>query len=110
MRNRSTMEKFIYKNTSNKPYRVIVTHNGKRYNGGVHVTISDAIESRDRLVREINKPIDVRVRLKVKQTIRVAINMIENILNNGGKENISLRCVDEITSGLSRLKSTVEKI
>ena len=107
---RSTMEKFIYKNTSKKPYRVIVTHNGKRYNGGVHATLSEAISSRDDLIKGTMKPIDIRRRMQLKQTLREAINKIENRLNNKGQEGVSKRILKEIDSGLSKLKNATKKL
>ena len=105
----STMEKFIYKNTSKKPYRVIVTHNGKRYNGGVHETLSEAISSRDDLIKGI-KPVDILRRIQVKQTLREAINMIENRLDDKSQEGVSKRVLKEIDSGLLKLKNATKKL
>lgn len=72
------MERYIYKqNSIEKPYRVIVTHKRRRYQGGCHETLEGAIKARNEILKKIGKCIDPDIKAKMKTILEDLENQVE---------------------------------
>lgn len=70
--------KYIYYTSgAKKPYRVIITHKRKKYEGGSHETLDEAIQARNELLKKVGKCIDPDLKRKMIQTLENLEDQVE---------------------------------
>lgn len=70
--------KYIYYTSGvKKPYRVIITHKRKKYEGGSHETLDEAIQARNELLKKVGKCIDPDLKRKMIKALENLEDQVE---------------------------------